>query len=132
MKVSILILIVLTSLFAISCSNNENVITITEAGSFTLEECQDHGFGNSVIMIESAYCGHCRETRGDFQAACDELNVSCEFWDLAEAEGLKQLEDRDIMVQFTPTMIYGCTYTVGAETKDEYVTRIQTFLQGEN
>jgi hypothetical protein len=134
MKINFFVLMTVGVLFLTSCTNTANnvpVYTIANSGTFTFEECQDHGLGNNVIMIESKYCSHCRETRADFQAACDEVGITCEFWDVAEQEGLDQLQNRDVMIQFTPTMIYGCSYIVGGETKDEYVAHMQAFLAGE-
>ena len=163
MKRDVVVLMVLVSLFLLSCSNESEIVidyneeintsndivtvsdseddvpvsnsvevfTISKTGAFSFEECQDHGLGNSVVMIESEYCGHCRETRADFQAACDEVGVSCEFWDLAEKEGLEQLEGRSLMVQFTPTMIFGCSYSIGVSSKEEYLIAMQKFKQGE-
>lgn len=131
MKYSLLVLCIVSAVLFVACTQNQNVFTISEDGTFAFDACQTHGLGNSVIMVESEYCGHCKETRDDFQAACDEKGVDCQFWDIAETDGLKQLEDRNLMVRYTPTILYGCSYRVGADSKDGYLKNIEMLFLGE-
>ena len=97
-----------------ACSQNEGY-TISKDGSFNEEECTSRGLGDSVIMIESRYCSHCRDTKPTFLQACGSQNIQPELIDVATPEGTERLKELGITVQYTPTFIIGCNYYVGVQ-----------------
>ena len=135
-KITLIVIAVLLSMAIIACnpqiSQNLNttstiipIITISEAGSFTQEECQELGLENKVIMIESKYCGHCQEAKPIFQEACQEAGVTPEILDISEKEQREQMLAYSVEVKYTPTFIFNCNYYVGGMSKEEYIARIQ-------
>ena len=75
-------------------------------------------------MLESKYCGHCRETLPLFEEACEEQGVIPEILDLSVKEDQERMYSLGIQVQYTPTFIFGCNYYVGVKTKEKYLNYI--------
>lgn len=129
-KLAIVAGIILLLLILTACSDNNPedpnnvtivpIITISEAGNFTLQECQDRGLENKIVMIESKFCGHCQETKPIFLQACQELGIVPELLDIAETEGREKMLSYSVQVQYTPTFIFNCKYYVGEMSKEEY------------
>ena len=113
----------------VGCAEKDpNIVTINGDGSFTAEECQSRGLNDQVIMFESKYCSHCKETLPDFIAACEDYNITPIILDLSEAEQMAQFETYDIEIVGTPTFIFGCNYMVAVKTKEVYLASLDTFL----
>ena len=109
-------------------SNNQTdpltIITITDSGSFTQEECSARNLTGKIIMLESKYCGACQHTMPEFIKACEEKGITPEILDLSIAENMEKMEQYNLQIKFTPTFIFGCDYYIGAVSKQDYVNRI--------
>lgn len=121
---------VFVSLFALtscgdSISTGENITAITSEGVFDLSVCEAKGLSGKALMIESKYCGHCKETLPIFAKACDDTEVNCEILDISEPEQREQMYSYGVEVQFTPTFIINCEYFVGVKTKEEYLSYLE-------
>ncbi|MDK2908008.1 MAG: hypothetical protein PWQ87_466 [Candidatus Woesearchaeota archaeon] len=130
--ISIALLIIALGLLS-SCSQNQSdeleIITISNEGSFSAEECSARGLEGKVIMLESSYCGACRSTMQNFLDACKEMNITPIILDLSQSENYqKMLDEYKIQIRYTPTFIFGCDYYIGATSKQEYIRRIETML----
>lgn len=101
------------------------MVTISEDGSLSPEECERRGLEGKVLMLESRYCGHCRETRPDFIAACEDAGIEPMILDVSEDEGAKALRSYGISIRYTPTFVIGCDYYVGAMSMEEYISLLE-------
>ncbi len=108
-----------------------NIVTINGDGSFTAEECRSRGLNDQVIMFESKYCSHCKETLPDFIDACEEKNIEPIILDLSIDEHMVQYETYNIELVGTPTFIFGCNYFVGAREKQTYTENLDIFLSNQ-
>ena len=126
--VGAVVLIVLIIFFK-SNGKNETVITISNDGFFTDEECVIRDLNDKVIMFGSKYCGHCQATMPDFLAACETKGVEPIVLDLAESEDREQMESYGLSISYTPTFVFGCNYYAGAETSAEYLSYLEEFLK---
>jgi thiol-disulfide isomerase/thioredoxin len=136
-KIIMIIMLITMTILLIACSNqidpkdnksNLNTIpifTISEAGNFTLEDCQARGLENKVVMIESKYCGHCQVTKPIFEEACQEAGVTPEILDISENDQREKMLSYSVEVQYTPTFIINCNYYIGGMEKSEYENLIQ-------
>ena len=77
-------------------------------------------------MLESKYCGHCKETMPDFKEACDEKGITPIILDISIDEQKLQMESYGIDIRFTPTFILDCEYFVGVKSKEEYVQFLES------
>lgn len=105
------------------------VIVISEDGYFNQDECVQRGIKDSVFMLESKYCGHCKKTLPIFKEACDEKGINPIILDLSNDEQRKQMEESGISVLYTPTFIFGCDYYVGVGSKEKYLELLDNFLE---
>ncbi|MCP3683978.1 MAG: thioredoxin family protein [bacterium] len=140
LKTIFVLLIAVVLLVAAGCNSNEPPqpnevkpselawVKIAGNGSFPEGDCEERGTKNSIIMLESKYCSHCKKTKPDFLEACKEKGVEPIILDLAEKEGINQLDTYKIQVAFTPTFIFGCDYFTGAKSKEEYLKYIDELL----
>ncbi len=108
-----------------------STVIIAAEGAFDTEDCLKRGLGNNLIMIESKYCGHCKDTKPDFMAACNETGIEPVIIDISEPEGLAQVNLYRVEARFTPTFIFGCNYFIGSKSKEEYVDLIYAFFLDE-
>ncbi len=134
MKLIKIILIILLLIFILGCEKEQHptefeTITITEPGFFEKEVCEERELDDKVIMIESKYCSHCKDTLPIFKEACKEKDIEPIILDLAEEEHRNKLESYGIEVHFTPTFIFGCEYHIGSKTKEEYINLCEKFLE---
>lgn len=102
-----------------------DVITIGKAGSFSSEDCVQRKLEDKIIMIESKYCGHCKQTLPVFEGACKEKGVEPIILDISVPEQRKQMESYGINVMYTPTFIFGCDYFVGSRSKEDYLSLLE-------
>ncbi len=131
MKKTVILIGILMIVALFGCGEPDNgleKITISAPGAFDQETCEERGFTDKVIMIESKYCTHCEETKPDFIEICEAKGITPEILDMAEAEHRDTLEKYGIEVQFTPTFIFGCEYHVGVKNKEEYLDLCEQFL----
>ncbi len=105
-----------------------NIVKLDGDGSFTAEQCSSRELNDKVIMFESKYCGHCRETLPDFTEACEDKDITPIILDLSEEEQVAQFESYGIELVGTPTFIFGCNYIVGARDKNVYNENLDIFL----
>jgi len=105
--------------------------TITQSGSFPEQECINRNLDDKVIMIQSEYCGHCTATLPDFIAACQERNITPSVLDISTKEGRVAMGDFVILIQYTPTFIFGCEYMVGTRPKAGYLELLDGFLEAD-
>lgn len=101
---------------------------IEQDGTFSTGECLLHGTSDTILMLESQYCGHCKQTLPHFLSACQAKNVTCEVIDISSEEGKEQMQTYGLSIRYTPTFIFGCDYYVGAKTQSEYLGLIDEFL----
>ncbi len=115
----------------VSDSNNSllDVFVIKDDGSFSLDECRARGLEDKVIMVESKYCGHCKDTLPLFEEACREKGVEYVILDLTKKLDRELLDSYNIEVQYTPTFLFGCDYYVGTSFKYVYLSRLDKFLE---
>ncbi len=110
-----IIFVLMTLVLLTACGQTERY-NIRNDGSFTAKECNERGLNqNSLIMIESKYCGHCQETKPLFLEAAGTVNINPELIDVVESEGMNRMEELKLSVQYTPTFIIGCNYYVGVQ-----------------
>ena len=103
-------------------------VTLTEDGSFSLEECKKRELNNKVLMLESKYCGHCKAALPVFNEACNEKGIIPLILDVSEDEQRKQMEKFGLNIMYTPTLVFGCDYYIGARQKQEYLQILDKFL----
>jgi len=133
MKSLTLLLMVILLTFNYGCEtsakdNNEiPIFTISQDGSFSEEECSLRALNDKVFMIESKYCGHCKATKPDFIASCEEKNIEPVILDISEVNQRMQMESYGISIQFTPTFVIGCDYFIGSRTKSNYLQILDNF-----
>jgi len=113
-------------LFIVSGCNESDFITISKDGSLSSVECEARGLSNKIIMLESKYCTHCRDTLPIFQEACAEEGIESLIIDISSDTGRAEIQALKLNVQFTPTFLFGCKHVVGVKTKEEYLD----FLNG--
>lgn len=137
-RLSLIAILILTILALSACTdpvlpgeNNSNnnlttipIITISEAGIFTLQDCQDRGLENKIVMIESKYCGHCEVAKPIFEEACQEAGVIPEILDITEKDQRTKMISYSVDVKYTPTFIINCSYYIGGMKKEEYINLI--------
>ncbi|MFH1425787.1 MAG: thioredoxin family protein [archaeon] len=99
---------------------DDALIVISADGSFTEEQCLDRGFENKVIMLESKYCGHCRETKPVFLEACNGGGVEPIVLDISERKDRAEMDSYGVEIRYTPTFIFGCDYYVGVQSGENY------------
>jgi len=110
---------------------NNNILTITGDGVLSVEECETKALGDTVMMLESKYCGHCKATLPDFEEACEEKGVKPVILDISEESDKAVMESHNVEIMYTPTFIIGCKYYIGAKQKEEYLQLLEDFLRGE-
>lgn len=102
---------------------------IAQEGSFDLDECKQRGVYGKVYMLESKYCGHCKQTMPLFLEACSQKGVEPVVLDLAEPDQQEKMEDLGIGIVYTPTFVFGCDYYIGSRTKQDYLQMLDKFLE---
>jgi len=123
MKIRIIFFISL--LFFLGCQHQYfETFTIISDGEFSNSECLQKGIKDSIVMIESKYCGHCKATKPIFIEACKNSNVEPEILDISIEKHRDKMKSYGIEVQYTPTFIIGCKYFIGAKNKTEYIKLI--------
>ena len=105
-----------------------DTFVIDSNGAFSSAECSAKGLENKVIMLESKYCGHCKETLPKFKEACAEKGIVPEILDVSEKDQRKQMESYGVDIQYTPTFIFGCKYFIGAMEKSDYLKILDGFV----
>ncbi|MGM5480468.1 MAG: thioredoxin domain-containing protein [Nanobdellota archaeon] len=126
-------MILMSMLIVSGCSSNSNTdlqqdnsndmtgkVVITKDGSFSSQECEERNFSNKVIMLESEYCGHCKAAKPYVKDALEQQNMTGKFIDVATKEGQERLDELGLQIQYTPTFIFGCEYSVGGKTETQY------------
>ncbi len=111
-----LILLALTA-----CGQPADEGLISEAGSFSETFCSENALEGQYVMIGSAYCSHCVETKPVFEEACTESGTNCVVLDISTTEGTDAMNNLGISVMYTPTFIFDCDYFVGALDKEGYL-----------
>lgn len=117
------LLLVLLALTACNGSADEGLIA--GDGSFSEAFCSEKGLEGQYIMIGSAYCGHCIETKPIFEEACTESGKDCVVLDISTTEGLDAMNNFGISIMYTPTFILDCDYYVGAKLKEDYLELLE-------
>ncbi|NOR84723.1 hypothetical protein GQ473_01255 [archaeon] len=105
------------------------LFTITKDGSFQLDECKSRGLENKVIMFKSKYCGHCAATLPIFLEVCREMGVEPTILDMTVNEDKDEIKSHGLEIMYAPTFVFGCDYTVGAKTKEKYISMCGLFLK---
>ncbi|MCF7799106.1 thioredoxin family protein [Candidatus Woesearchaeota archaeon] len=128
---AILIIALLSMTIFAGCGTSTETIEITKEGTFSESQCKAHNPNYEVIMIESKFCGHCKETLPKFLEACAELGVVPVVLDMAKAEDAELAEEKyKVSIRYTPTFIFGCDYLVGAQpSKEDYSSLIKAYQQ---
>ncbi|MBN1275297.1 hypothetical protein JXA12_03315 [Candidatus Woesearchaeota archaeon] len=114
---------------SVNGSDDLSVKVIDADGEFSAQECALRGLQDEVIMIESAYCGHCKATMPVFQEACEEKGITPTILDVSVKEQRERMESYGLQIQYTPTFIFGCTYVIGARQKEGYQQLLDEFLE---
>jgi len=105
------------------------MVTLTQNGEFSREECEKRGLNDKVIMLSSRYCGHCKATQPLFQEACEENGVEPIILDVSVPAQRRQMESHGINIIATPTYVFGCMHYIGARQKQGYLSLLDKFLQ---
>lgn len=125
MNKTIFYVAVLLLLIAAGCTTiGSSSVLIDKDGKFPSQFCEERGFKDRVIMLESKYCPACQQTLPVFIDAAAEVGVEPLILDLSEPDQLEQMKDMGIEIQYTPTFIFGCNYYVGASDRETYVQRL--------
>jgi len=115
-------------------NNNTNptgVITLStsyDRQSLPAEFAASHNLTDKLIMIESKYCGACRDAMPKIEALEQEMNVSFIFYDLAEDADRAAVTALGLEPTRTPTFLFGSKVVIGDLSKDEYRSLIDEFL----
>jgi hypothetical protein len=118
---------ILILLITAGCSS-QDLFEINKEGTFSSSQCSAHNPNYEVIMFESKYCSHCQETLPVFKEAALARGITPVILDLAEAEQRTRMqEEYNIIVQYTPTFLFGCDYVTGAKTLEEYNQLFDTY-----
>tara|TARA_Y100000310_G_scaffold345282_1_gene463393 strand:+ start:4964 stop:5341 length:378 start_codon:yes stop_codon:yes gene_type:complete len=118
------VILVLLLLVLVGCQSvPEGDILIDSDGSLSEAECSIRGLEGKYVMIGSAFCSHCVDTKPVFEADCEETGVDCVSIDTSTTEGWELLESYDLSVLYTPTFVFDCEYFIGA--REDYVGLMQ-------
>ncbi len=130
---AIFIIALLSMAILAGCGEPVETIEITSEGTFSGLQCKAHNPDYEVVMLESKYCGHCKETLPKFLEACEELGIKPIVLDLADAEDATIAKEKyKVRIKYTPTFIFGCNYVVGTQpTKESYSNLLNTYQEME-
>lgn len=119
-------------MFIQGCTNNNvnnGILTLDQETTIPQALCQERGLENSIVVLESKYCGACKSALPKIKAAAEELKVDVTFLDLSATEDASTVNEKyKITPKYTPTMIAGCKVYIGDKTQEEFKSIISTFL----
>ncbi len=133
-KQLIILTILLSSTFLTGCGSVE-LFDINKDGTFSGAQCEEHNPNYDIVMFESKFCSHCKDTLPVFLEICEAKGVTPIVLDLSVPEDMARMRDEyKVSIQYTPTFLFGCDYVVGAQTGEEYSRLIDICEQymGEN
>lgn len=110
----------------------DGVILLDKEGSIPCDLCEERGFHDKLIVLESKYCGACRTAVPKIKEAAEELNADILFLDLSNAADSQKMKNFKVQPYYTPTMLAGCSVYIGGKSKEEYVDLIKKFLENEH
>ncbi|MBW2983344.1 thioredoxin family protein [Candidatus Woesearchaeota archaeon] len=99
-------------------------LILTEDQELDPTTCQAHGLEGKNVMLESQSCGHCRQAKPILQSIAYDKNVTIDFVDVSTEKGQSYLEDHDIMIRYTPTVIMDCHVLIGSQQRETYERHI--------
>jgi len=109
-------------------SGATTAILIEQDGPINQNLCEERGFNDKIIVIESKYCGACRIAVPILKEIEQELNTEFIFLDLSKDEDQEYVRDLGIVPAYTPTMLVGCEVIIGAQSKEFYQKKVEAFL----
>lgn len=112
---------------SVPIEENFEKITIMNPGSFSEDSCKSRGLYDKVVMLESKYCGHCKEALPVFKRICDENGIKPIILDVSLPDQREQMESYGVQIGYTPTFIFGCDYYVGSMDEDDYIFLLKKF-----
>ncbi len=136
MRKNILFSLLIITLFIVGCTNStpssgykldKGRLVLDKEGTIPDNQCTQRNLNNQIIVLESKYCGACREALQKIKEVAKELNVQVTYLDLAEKTDLDKANQLGVMPYYTPTMVAGCKVYVGGKTKTEYTKIFKEF-----
>ncbi|MBU0466802.1 MAG: hypothetical protein KJ718_02090 [Nanoarchaeota archaeon] len=125
----VVLVIVLVLAVAFKGSDKDaEIITLSNDGTFTHQQCESRGLVDKVIMMESKYCHVCELTKPTFLSACEAKGVTPLIIDISKTEDFAQMESFGINIKYTPTFVFGCDYYVGEKSKLDYENYLDKFM----
>lgn len=73
-----------------------------------------------IIIIESKYCGACKEADIILKELEKEMKEDFIFLDISDEKDNKEMGRLGLKAKFTPTVVADCNVLIGAKTKEEY------------
>jgi thiol-disulfide isomerase/thioredoxin len=124
MKWVLALLMIAVMVLVSGCASPGNGTIYIDIGYVIPDEaCAARGINDRVLVIHKTGCTACDTALPKLMEAEQELNMSFEYINTAEAGGIERLEELGIMPYRVPTVLIKCkAYAV--KTKDEYKTLI--------
>lgn len=101
-------------------------------GMMPADECAARGLEKKIIVLESAFCGHCRTLVPKLEALQEEIGINMEFLDLADQSGLDRAKELYLSTRYTPTVIMDCEIVIGAKDIEYYSKLIDQHFEGDD
>ncbi len=106
---------------------NARIYKIAEDGLVPKEFCTDK-LEHDVIMIVADYCSSCYKAIPLLEKASNALNIPITYINVSEEEGFRRIINLELTTSATPTLLIGCTVSIGLKTENEYKQMLQTFV----
>jgi thiol-disulfide isomerase/thioredoxin len=107
---------------------DDGVILLDREGIIPCELCEERGFHDMIIVLESKYCGACKVVLPILKGLSKELNTDILFLDLSNGADSLQMNGFKVQPYYTPTMIVGCDVYIGGKSIEEYNQIIREFV----
>ncbi len=109
--------------------NATDTIMLDKEGAIPQDLCAERGLDDKIIVLETKYCGACKDAVPLLKELEDELGVDIMFFDISVDEDRKKVEEFGIIVQYTPTAVIGCDVHIGSYSKAKYRSVIERFIE---
>ncbi len=105
---------------------NARTYQLAEDGLIPKEFCTD-AIKDSVNMILEDHCSACYTAIPLLEKASKVLNIPVTYINVSEEDGFKKMLDLELNIDATPTLLVGCTVSIGLKTESQYKQMLQTF-----
>ncbi len=108
--------------------NATEPIMLEKEGAIPHDLCAERGLDDKIIVLETKYCGACKEAVPLLKELEQELGVDILFFDISVNEDREKVEEFGIIVRYTPTVVIGCDVHIGSYPKEKYESLIKKHL----